>query len=56
MRNKCKATGADWPMHQSIEATYEQFQEIASKKNVTRLNEWQAGFGALEKALERAKK
>ena len=30
--------------------------EIARKKNVTRLNEWQEGFGALEKALDRAGK
>jgi hypothetical protein len=56
MRKACEAADADWPMHQSIEATYEQFQEIARKKNVTRLNEWQVGFDALEKALERAKK
>jgi len=42
------AAGADWPMPESIEA-------LANKKNVTRLNEWHVGFGALEKALERAR-
>jgi hypothetical protein len=55
MRQACKAAGADWPMAESIEATYEQFMEVARKKDVTRLNEWQEGFGALEKAIERAK-
>jgi hypothetical protein len=56
MRQACKATGADWLMPESIRATYENFMEVAKKKNVTRLNEWQEGFDALEKALERAKK
>ncbi len=56
MREACQAAGADWPMADSIKATFEQFKELANKNNVTRLNEWQDGFGALEKALERAKK
>ena len=56
MRQACKAAGADWPMADSIKATFEQFKEVARKKDVTRLNEWQDGFGNLEKALERAKK
>ncbi len=56
MRQACKAAGTDWPMPESIRATFENFMEVASKKNVTRLNEWQEGFGALEKAIERAKK
>ena len=30
--------------------------KIAKKKNVTRLNKWNEGFGALEEAFERAKK
>jgi len=55
MREKTKADGADWPMPESIQDTFEQFMEIAKKKNVTRLNEWNEGFGALEEALERAK-
>jgi hypothetical protein len=56
MRKKCEATGADWPMPETIEAAHEHFMKIAKKKNISRLNEWQVGFGALEKALERAKK
>jgi len=43
-------------MPESIQDTFEQFMEISRKKNVTRLNEWNEGFGALEEALERAKK
>jgi hypothetical protein len=56
MREKAKASGADWPMAESIHETFEQFMEIAKKKNINRLNEWNPGFGALEEALERAKK
>ena len=56
MRQACNTAGADWPMAESIKVTFEQFMEVARKNNVTRLNEWQEGFDALEKALERAKK
>jgi hypothetical protein len=56
MRQACEASGADWPMPESIGKTYENFMEVAKKNDVTRLNEWQEGFGALDKALERAKK
>ena len=56
MRDKCKAVGADWPMPESIETTFEQFKKVAKKKNITRLDEWHVGYGALEKALERAGK
>jgi hypothetical protein len=55
MKKKAKALGADWPMPDSIEAANEQFMKIAKKKNITRLDEWNEGFGALERALERAK-
>jgi len=51
-----KAGGAAWPMPESIQDTFDQFTQVAKKKNITRLNEWQPGFGALEKALEQAKK
>lgn len=51
-----KAASAAWPMPDSIQDTFARFLEVAKKKNVTRLNEWQPGFGALEKALEQAKK
>jgi hypothetical protein len=54
MREAAKAANADWPMPPSCKDTYDQFMAIAKKKNVTRLNEGQQGFGALDKALARA--
>ena len=56
MRKKAEEIGADWPMQDTIQGTFDEFMKIARKKNVTRLNEWNEGFGALEQALERAKK
>jgi hypothetical protein len=56
MRQVCESAGADWPMPESIETTYEQFMEVAQKNNVTRLNEWRVGFEPLEKAIKQAKK
>ena len=56
MREKAEATGADWPMPESIKDAFEHFMKVAKKKNITRLDEWNPGYGALEKALERAKK
>ncbi len=55
MREAAKIATADWPMPQSARETCDQFMAIARKKNVTRLNEWQDGFEALEKAVEQAK-
>ena len=55
MRKASEQAGAEWPMPESIQTCYEQFRQIADKDNVTRLSEGQAGFGALEKAIERAK-
>jgi len=56
MRDKAKAANADWPIPESIRDAYEHFVDIAQKKNITRLNEWQQGYGALEEALKRAEK
>ncbi|NQT02409.1 MAG: DUF4838 domain-containing protein, partial [Planctomycetes bacterium] len=56
MRQKAGEIGADWPMPETIKGAFEEFMKTARKKNVTRLNEWNEGFGALEEALERAKK
>jgi hypothetical protein len=56
MRQKAEESGADWPMPETIQGAFEEFMTIARKKNVTRLNEWNEGFGALEEAIERAKK
>ncbi len=56
MRGQAEAAGADWPMPESIKDAFEHFMKIAKKKNITRLDEWNPGYGALEKALERATK
>jgi hypothetical protein len=56
MRKKAVAIGTVWPMQKTIQDTFDKFMKIAKKKNVTRLNEWNEGFGALEEALERARK
>ena len=56
MRDKAKAAGADWPMPDSIQDAFDQFIKVAKKKNITRLNEWQKGFGALEEAVKNARK
>ncbi len=53
MRKVAAGKSADWPMPESIQDTYDQFLTVARKKNITRLNEWQEGFGALLKAIER---
>lgn len=51
MRDAAKAANAEWFLPDSIQATYDRFMTIAKKKNVTRLNEWQEGFGNLQTAL-----
>jgi uncharacterized HAD superfamily protein len=56
MRDAAKEANAEWPMPDTIEQTYERFMEVAKKKNITRLNEWQEGFGALDDAVKRAEK
>ena len=55
LRKACEEGNAEWPMPETIQTCYEQFRQVADKDNVTRLSEGQAGFGALEKAVERAK-
>jgi len=56
MREKAATAGAPWPMPDSIQDAFDHFMSVAKKKNITRLDEWNEGYGALEKALERAKK
>jgi len=51
LRETAQSTNAKWPMPDTIQAAFDQFMVIARKKNVTRLNEWQDGFGNLEKAV-----
>jgi len=54
MRQRAQALKADWPMPDSIRSAYDGFMQIARDKKVTRLNEWQEGFGPLEEAVKRA--
>jgi len=56
MREKATASGTDWPMPDSIQDAFDRFVQIAKKKNITRLNEWQEGYVALEEALKRTAK
>ncbi len=56
IRQSAAASNTPWPMPESIQDTFDQFVQVAKKKNITRLNEWQAGYGVLDKALEQAKK
>ena len=56
MRDAAGKAGADWPMAESIQEVHDRFVEVAKKKNITRLNEWQAGYGPIEEAVKRAKK
>ena len=56
MRAKAKAAKAPWPMPDSIRATYEQFMKVARAEKMTRLDEWNKGFAALDRAIERARK
>jgi hypothetical protein len=56
MRKQAAGRSADWPMPDSIQDAFDQFVEIAKKKNITHLNEGSVGYGALEAALERVKK
>ncbi len=51
MHEDAKTAGAEWPMSDSIKEIYDQFMAIARKKNITRVNEWQDGFVAMDKAL-----
>ncbi len=56
MKEQARTSGADWPVSDSIQKTFDHFIKIARKKNITRLSEWQPGFGALEDAVQRASK
>ena len=54
--NDAQKSSTTWPMHESIENAYEDFMEVAKKNNVTRLNEWNNGFGLLDEAVKNAKR
>ncbi len=55
MRQKAISASAQWPLPDSIDQVHSSFVEIARKKNITRLNEWNEGYGNLEKALKKVK-
>lgn len=55
MRERAAYLNSDWPMPDSIDEAYEHFVRIAQKKNITRLDEWNQGYGNLEKAVKQAK-
>ncbi len=51
-RKAAEVAKADWPMPDTIQQTYDDFVKIARQKNITRLNEWNEGYGALDKAIK----
>jgi hypothetical protein len=55
MRQAAEKAGAEWPLSDSIETVHQRFMEIARKKNITRLNEWNPGFGKLDEAVASVK-
>ena len=55
MRQQAESAQAQWPLSDSIDEVYNDFMKIARKKKITRLNEWDEGYGNLEKALKKAK-
>ncbi len=53
LREKVTSLGAAWPLPESIEQVYNDFVQIARQKKITRLNEWDEGYGNLEKARQK---
>jgi len=51
LRDRCRATGATWPMPAKIRDAADEFRRIAVANGVTRLDEWHDGFGQLDEAL-----
>jgi hypothetical protein len=51
MREAATAAGAEWPMPESIQATYDQFRAVAKKRTSPASTSGGRAFGALEKAL-----
>jgi len=55
MRKRAEQIGIPWPIDPSIDIVHKQFMDTAQTNSVTRLNEWNEGFGLLEEALRNAK-
>ena len=51
MLERAVDSGTDWPMPPLIKDAFDHFVIIAQKKNITRLNESEAGYGVLEKVV-----
>ena len=47
LRRQALEEGADWPWGDSAEQARAQFEQWARSLNITRLNEWEKGFGPL---------
>jgi hypothetical protein len=56
LRERCAAIGATWPMPERIEEAAAEFRRIAEANGVTRLDEWNEGFGQLDEAVRRGAK
>jgi hypothetical protein len=54
-RAAAKKAGVAWPLAESPQAVFDEFIRVARKRGVTRLNEWNKGFGTLEAAVNKAK-
>jgi hypothetical protein len=55
LREQTQAAGLDWPMGDSPDAVYEAFVTVAKRNNVSRLREWDDGYGLVEEAVKRAR-
>jgi len=53
---RAEADKAPWPMEESIGEVHKRFVAVAGKKGITRLDEWNPGYGALDKAVKAAKR
>jgi hypothetical protein len=51
LQKEAEASNVSWPWPESIEKFYSDFKAVADAKKITRLNEWQEGFGALDMAV-----
>lgn len=54
LREQARKTNATWPLPDDIQPVYDEFVRVARKNNVSRLDEWNEGYGNLEKALRKA--
>ncbi|MFM1942343.1 MAG: hypothetical protein RI897_1325 [Verrucomicrobiota bacterium] len=53
-RKEATENNLPWPMPNTIQQAHDDFLSVAKQNHVTRLDEWNEGFGNLNKALETA--